>query len=342
MACQHSAFLISGSLHNITPHRWSIVTFRSISIATIMTLLLGIFGFLGFLSQTQGNVLNNFPEQSIAINSGRALLGITMYLTYPMESLVARHVIIQLFYQGNMDNTTIHSSTGEIIPEQKYWCCGLLGRRQFVTIVLFICTLIPALLVDDLGPVLSITGSLGASCIAYIAPGLLYIGVNGGHFLQWVEGKPSEDIDTTDETTKDTELPIIGDATARISTTSQSSYQLSSPTSIENNRRNRSRTQRRPFWWCLAGMPLWIMIAKRGERGTREYMVNYFERPSTTNNNTNSIHNDTNHSTIHIVQPKIRDYYISIFMIMFGMLAVVCGLISNFYVEINNIFFTPN
>ena len=85
-----------------------------------------------------------------------------------------------------------------------------------------------------------ITGSLGASCIAYIAPGLLHIGVNGGHFLQWVEGKPSEDTDTTDETTKDTELPIIGDATARMSTTSQSSYQLSSPTSIENNQIGRA------------------------------------------------------------------------------------------------------
>ena len=333
MACQHSAFLISGSLSNITPHRWSIVTFRSISTATIMTLLLGIFGFLGYLSQTQGNVLNNFPEQSVAINSGRGLLGLTMYLTYPMESLVARHVIIQLFYQGNMDNTTINSNTGEIIPEQKYWCCGLIGRRHFVTIVLFICTLIPALLVDDLGPVLSITGSLGASCIAYIAPGIVYIGVNGGHFLQWVEGKAPEDIDSTDEAMKETELPIVGDATARMSTSSLS-YQSSSPTANEN-RRNRTR---RPFWWCLVGMPIWMAIAKRGERGTREYVGN-FERQHTNSTNSN---NDDPSSSTNIVQPKYRDYYVSIFMILFGLLAVVCGVISNIYVELHNIFFTPH
>lgn len=268
----------------------------------------------------------------MAISAGRALLGITMYLTYPMESLVARHVIVELLYQGNMENTTINSSTGEVIPERKY--CGLIGRRQFVTIVLFMCTLIPALIVDDLGPVLSITGSLGASCIAYIAPGMVYIGVNGGHFIQWVEGKASEDIDVTDVAIKDTELPIVGDATARISSTSSLSYHASSPTSVNEYRQGRAR---RPFWWCFVGMPLWMAIAKRGERGTREYMA-HFDRENMTNTHAN---NDDTNSSINIVQPKYRDYYISIFMIQFGVLAVVCGLVSNIYVEINGIFFTP-
>lgn len=60
--------------------------------------------------------------------------------------------------------------------------------------------------------------SLGASCIAYIAPGLAYIRANGGRFLQWVKGKASEAIDPTVGTPKDTELPIVGDATARTPT----------------------------------------------------------------------------------------------------------------------------
>ena len=63
MSCQHSAFLISGSLSNITPHRWSIVTFRSLSVATIMTLLLGVFGFLGYLSETKGKSLGRLCLQ---------------------------------------------------------------------------------------------------------------------------------------------------------------------------------------------------------------------------------------------------------------------------------------
>jgi solute carrier family 38 (sodium-coupled neutral amino acid transporter), member 11 len=344
MACQHSAFLISGSLSNITPHRWSIVTFRSISAATIMTLLLGVFGFVGYLAQTKGNVLNNFPEQSIAINSGRALLGITMYLTYPMESLVARHVVIQFFYQGNMDNTTVNSR-GEVQPEHNAWCCGYIGRRAFVTILLFVASLIPALLVDDLGPVLSITGSLGASCIAYIAPGLVYLGINGGHFLQWVDGKTEEH---SDETVKGTELPVVGDATARMPSPLSSTTTTGMTASGTNTVQQRSR--RRPLWWYFVGMPLWIAIAKRGERGTREYMMEqnsqYQINHSHSGDDDDYHDNDgdfrggTERST-RIVQPNHRDYCISIFMILFGILAAICGVVSNVYVEIHDIFFTP-
>lgn len=79
MACQHSAFLISGSLDRPTPQRWAKVTGRSLTIASLMSVTLGVFGYLGYLEATQGNVLNNFPRGSMAVNGGRAMLGLTMY-----------------------------------------------------------------------------------------------------------------------------------------------------------------------------------------------------------------------------------------------------------------------
>jgi solute carrier family 38 (sodium-coupled neutral amino acid transporter), member 11 len=75
MACQHSAFLISGSLERPTPQRWAVVTGRSLTVAGLMSVTLGVFGYLGYLDATEGNVLNNFPRGSVAVNGGRALLG---------------------------------------------------------------------------------------------------------------------------------------------------------------------------------------------------------------------------------------------------------------------------
>jgi sodium-coupled neutral amino acid transporter 11 len=52
---------------------------------------------------TQGDVLNNFEHDSMQANAARLLLAFTMFLTYPMESFVARHVLVMLMHNGDMD-----------------------------------------------------------------------------------------------------------------------------------------------------------------------------------------------------------------------------------------------
>lgn len=61
MACQHSAFIVSGSLEDRTPERWSRVTFRSIGIAWLLCTIMGTTGYLGFEEETKVclNQLNN-------------------------------------------------------------------------------------------------------------------------------------------------------------------------------------------------------------------------------------------------------------------------------------------
>ena len=92
MACQHSAFIVSGSLANKTQTRWAAVTFRSISAATILCAVMGICGYLGFLDQTQGNILNNFESDSLEANAARSLLAITMFCKFFGLNGVHRHV----------------------------------------------------------------------------------------------------------------------------------------------------------------------------------------------------------------------------------------------------------
>lgn len=79
MACQHSAFIVSGSLRDATSQRWSSVTKISLTIAAVLCLALGVTGYLGFLTETQGDILNNFDPNSVAANAGRTLLAITMF-----------------------------------------------------------------------------------------------------------------------------------------------------------------------------------------------------------------------------------------------------------------------
>jgi len=177
MACQHSCFIVYNSLERNTRARWATVTSSSLSVAFLLCAVFAVCGYLGFLDETYGDVLNNFSSQDNAANFARLvrlllfqvlryfdtliyaillqLLAITMFLTYPMESQVAKHVSFVLLGPEGEDSNS------------SKW----LGRNSKISLFLYVSSLIPALIFDDLGPVLSFTGSLGGSSIAYIAPG---------------------------------------------------------------------------------------------------------------------------------------------------------------------------
>lgn len=335
LACQHSSFLISGSLKDTTPSRWARVTCLSVTISTALCLILGVVGYLGYLEQTQGDVLNNFPQGSAMVDAARLLLSITMFLTYPMESFVARHVLIQILYNGNMDNTSVNAN-GEQVPEAKL--CGFLGRRELWTILLYIMTLVPALLVDDLGPVLSLTGSLGASSIAYIAPGLAYLGMNGQEFLAMM-GKKLQDRDyhmkegnitkptvsvAARNSTGEVELPVIGDAEARIQAPPEATSPDADPAACVF-------TARKPWWWWLGGFPIWIALASQGAYNSKQFLRDLHEGED--------LPPPSDHE--HVRHANKLDFFFSIVFIVFGVVAAVFGVLSNLYVQVNQAFFEP-
>jgi sodium-coupled neutral amino acid transporter 11 len=307
MACQHSAFIVSGSLDNRTPERWGIVTFRSLATSCLLCLLLGTTGYLGFLDETRGDILNNFDEDSKTANGGRILLAITMFFTYPMEAFVARHVVVQMFFGGDMDG-----------PNPDSW----FNRRVMITLAIYVATLIPAFFVDDLGPVLALTGSLGASCLSYIAVGLVYLGVNGEDFLahlaDCLRGKGSSEVAKNGEV----ELPVVGDAAARMQPATAAAAADLSPLQ-----------GRKPWWWWMGGYPIWVAIASTGAHGTRNFLTNFHAEAGQSMNS---------YDESEVILPQQRDYYISMFFIAFGVLAAVVGVTTVVYVEINDVFFTAH
>ena len=311
MACQHSAFIVSGSLEEKTSSRWATVTKWSLLTALVLCALLGTFGFLGFLDDTEGNVLNNFEPDTVAANGARGLLAITMFFTYPMEAFVARHVIAKIFFNGDTEGDFIDAD-GNSVVASKYFGC--IGRREIMVLGLYLFTLLPAIFVDDIGPVLSITGSLGGSCVAYIGPGLIYLGVHGEEFIEYTNvllGK----IPHTDPVI---ELPVAGDAGATIEQTeSQPPYNPES----------------KPWWWFVGLFPIWRAIASSGAIG----MKNNLEQLEEESPGCTAVQ-----PTGEIIRANTRDYYIAMFFIVFGVIAVLVGLVSNIYVELENIFYTPH
>mmetsp|Transcript_30963 Transcript_30963/g.62319 ORF Transcript_30963/g.62319 Transcript_30963/m.62319 type:complete len:641 (-) Transcript_30963:29-1951(-) len=232
-SCQHSSLIIAGSLDNPTRERWSKVTLIALAACATLATFMGTFGYIGFLEYTEGDVLNNFPMledtnnsndmiTARAANIARGLLCCTMFFVYPLESFVARHVIMTNLFRGR----EAHEGDDHAVLDR--W-----DRRVATTIVLFTSVLIPALICTDVGLVLAWTGTVAATNLAYIGPGILFIGVHGQEFLDLVE--------------------------CRWGFTSRSA--AGQALIIEK------------LVWYLLGMPLWCSIASIGKKGYKLHLA---------------------------------------------------------------------
>lgn len=173
MHAQHSAFIIAGSLENPTKVRWGQSALIASVACGLLATVCGTAGYLGYLDDTQGNILNNLGEGKLA-NLARSLLGICMMFVYPLECFVARHVCVVTLFRGRR----AHEGEDATILNRR-------DRRISLTMALYVLSLIPALLFQDLGSVLAATGAVGGSCLSYIGPGVTYLGVHGAEFVEY-------------------------------------------------------------------------------------------------------------------------------------------------------------
>jgi len=292
MTCQHSAFIVSGSLKDLTMRRWSLVTGLSIGTATILCGMLGVCGYLGFLDETKGDILNNFETESFFTNGARVLLAVTMFFTYPMESFVARHVVIKLFHRDDTD--------GNKSNDAKSLLQFGINKRYKWTFGMYILSLIPAILLSDIGPILSMTGALGGSFLAYIGPGCLYLGVNGEEFLIMAYRLLGYNYNV--EMKKESILVI-------------------------NDTKLNGKGRCKPFWWYLAGFPIWCKIASRG--------INNMSKKLSCNElcHETSLSPSLVHETVNdrdeVLVTSCTEFMMAIFFIIFGIICVFVGVLSN-------------
>ncbi|KAL4763268.1 putative amino acid transporter [Aspergillus foveolatus] len=157
--CHHNSLLIYGSLKKPTLDRFAKVTHYSTGISLLMCLLMGVSGFLFFGSETQGNVLNNFPSDNILINVARLCFGLNMLTTLPLEAFVCREVMTTYYFPDEPFN---------------------MNRHLIFTSALVLTSVAMALLTCDLGAVFELIGATSAAALAYIFPPLCYIKLSNG------------------------------------------------------------------------------------------------------------------------------------------------------------------
>ncbi|CAM9420529.1 unnamed protein product [Laminaria digitata] len=178
--CQSSSFLVYRSLAKGGEERWASVTRWSVSIALVMGLTLALGGYLNFVDETQGNILNNFSTEHKAASVARGFLAVTMVFTYPMEMYVVRHVVDVSVFQTFLGMGPITSA-----------------RHYGITIVLWGLSMILAASTDNLGSILEIFGAFGASAVGYIMPPLLFMKSNRAQLRRavavWRKGAPEYD-----------------------------------------------------------------------------------------------------------------------------------------------------
>jgi len=228
--CQHSAFIIAGSLKNPTKQRWGTVTKCAMIICGILATSIGVIGYIAFGNDTTGNILNNFEtvqdlQTRRAANIARALLCTTMFFVYPLESFVSRHVTVVTLFQGR------RAHEGDDHSVLARW-----DRRMGLTMSLYLLALVPALIFPDVGVVLSVTGAVGGSALSYIGPGMVYLGIHGDEFLKIMRERFGYFVDGDDD---------------------------------ENVCCSGSICQSIVYYLLL--MPLWIAIAKMGNKGVVKF-----------------------------------------------------------------------
>ena len=131
--CQQSAFIIAGSLERPTLKRWSVVTGTALTLCCILEMAMGVSGYLAYGTKTEGNIINNLDPSLWSANLARGLLGVTMLLVYPLESFVARHVCVVLFFTGRR----AHEGDDSSILNRR-------DRRIGLTVLLYVLAVIPA------------------------------------------------------------------------------------------------------------------------------------------------------------------------------------------------------
>mmetsp|Transcript_29577 Transcript_29577/g.33767 ORF Transcript_29577/g.33767 Transcript_29577/m.33767 type:complete len:634 (+) Transcript_29577:130-2031(+) len=243
--CQHSGFIIAGSLDNPTNVRWGRVTRRSLLFCALLANLCGVAGYLGFAEDTKGNILNNLEDDDIIANVARGMLGLTMLFVYPMESFVTRHVCVVTFFVGRR----AHEGEDATILNRS-------DRRITLTVALYFLALIPAIMFENLGNVLSLTGAVGGSCLCYIGPGLLYMGIHGKRFCEIVDKNyrsSSSDSSSIVDEEKQTLLQRQQNGNSNTTTKSSSSSCINT------------------ICYYLLGIPFWYWIASIGAKNFQSH-----------------------------------------------------------------------
>jgi hypothetical protein len=147
--------------------------------------------------------------------------------------------------------------------------------------------------------------------LAYMAPGLCYLAVNGGEFLTFANGLLKKNKPQQGSGMTEADLPVDGSAGQVIE---------DNPTAVEQQ----IDAACKPIWWYLTGFPIWCRIASIGKANMMTKLSNEGMGSASPQ--------DISEEDIMI--PNGTEFTIAIFFVIFGVIAVIAGVGSNIYAQL--------
>jgi len=156
----HESLILYQGLSDGREKNWNNIVHYSMATACSCILTIAIPAYLTFFDLTTDNILNNYPNDDFLMTICRVLFGATMMLSFPLEHFVARTVALDLLRCGKT-------------PEEE--CGNKKVKYIATTLCLVLSSAVIAMFVRDLGAVLTLTGGVCASSLAYILPAVMYL-----------------------------------------------------------------------------------------------------------------------------------------------------------------------
>uniref|UniRef100_A0A8C2DIK3 Putative sodium-coupled neutral amino acid transporter 11 n=1 Tax=Cyprinus carpio TaxID=7962 RepID=A0A8C2DIK3_CYPCA len=162
--CHHNSFMIYGSLREPTLSSWSLVTHVSVGTAVLVSAVFAAAGYVTFTGYTQGDIFENYCRNDNLATFGRFCYGVSIITTFPLECFVTREVISNVFFKGELSNTT----------------------HVIITLVIVSAATALSLSYDCLGIVLELNGVLSAIPLMFIFPAACFLKLSDG---RWFRGE---------------------------------------------------------------------------------------------------------------------------------------------------------
>lgn len=157
--CQTNVFAMVNELRSPTQNRFDRITSVSIFAASALYLIVGISGYATYGSEVDPDILVNYPKNTLT-SIARLAVSLLVAFSYPLQCHPARLSLMALWRQFDSE---------EDAGDQFY-----LFRFYLITALFLGLSLVIGIVVTDLGLILGLIGSTGATIICYILPGISY------------------------------------------------------------------------------------------------------------------------------------------------------------------------
>jgi hypothetical protein len=151
----------------------------AMTVAYIVDSLFGIFGFLQFGDNVDGDALLNFDATKGFTFHMTLLMFINTVFSYPIGFFALRHALYGLLFGTSAaDATTLASGDEPINDAIPYYP----WRHRFISLIVVAMTALLAIAIPKLGTVFSLTGATSVMIVCYVYPVLVYLKLHSSSY----------------------------------------------------------------------------------------------------------------------------------------------------------------